>query len=126
VASGSDQRLRAVSNGSVAFDEPLEEGALKQVLLSHNNKTLFYGTDRGDVLLRNFPLKTQEAPFLFPVHLGAVQRMSVTHDDTILFTVGDDGVLWMFEQSPTDRRGPELPVPVAERPCWFQPRLTRS
>jgi hypothetical protein len=95
-------------------------------VLARNNKTLFCGTDKGDVMMRNFPLKTQEMPFAFPVHMGtphnpifapnpnlgtgSVSRLCVTHDDAAVFSAGEDGVLWMLEQSPPDRRGAELPV----------------
>lgn len=79
------------------------------MLFSNSNKSLFMGTDRGDVMLRNFPVKMNEPAAVFPAHCGEVSRICATADDAFVFSVGEDGVLWMYEQVPPDRRSNDMP-----------------
>eukprot|EP00698_Gefionella_okellyi_P005561 TRINITY_DN15065_c0_g1_i1.p1 TRINITY_DN15065_c0_g1~~TRINITY_DN15065_c0_g1_i1.p1 ORF type:complete len:1237 (-),score=364.60 TRINITY_DN15065_c0_g1_i1:70-3780(-) len=109
-ATGSDQRLRVVNSGSIVADEPADsESTCRRIMLSNNNISLFGGTEKGDLQLRNFPLRSTETPFVFPTHQGPVTRLGVTADDAMVFSAGEDGTLWMFEQTPSDRRGAEMP-----------------
>jgi hypothetical protein len=53
------------------------------------NKSLYYSTDSGKMVLHNLETKTEEASA--DVHKGDIFSFTVTYDHTMLITCGKDG-----------------------------------
>jgi WD40 repeat protein len=68
-----------------------------QVVLSHSGRMLFAGLENGAVRSFKFPLNGEFADV--PVHGAAsgVSRLRISHDDAHLFSVGDDGCVYICE-----------------------------
>eukprot|EP00304_Pavlova_gyrans_P012532 CAMPEP_0206035036 /NCGR_PEP_ID=MMETSP1466-20131121/1785_1 /ASSEMBLY_ACC=CAM_ASM_001126 /TAXON_ID=44452 /ORGANISM="Pavlova gyrans, Strain CCMP608" /LENGTH=1327 /DNA_ID=CAMNT_0053409369 /DNA_START=150 /DNA_END=4130 /DNA_ORIENTATION=+ len=103
-AVGSDKKLREIV-GDTAKEHDLGATAL-QVVLSHSGRMLFAGMDTGQVRSFKFPLNGEwtDASVHGAPGPGAVQKMRISYDDSFLFTVGDDGCVYVCEIKDRDGR----------------------
>ena len=59
---------------------------------------LFGGTETGVVRSMEIPIEGATAkPFDLHIHSGAISRMRMSPDDQLLFTVGEDGCIAIFQ-----------------------------
>jgi hypothetical protein len=73
-----------------------------QILMSNNGQMLFSGTKDGKVISHGLPLGADR--FIVHCHQGNITSMAIAHDDSMLFTVGEDGVLCVFSIRDKDNR----------------------
>ncbi len=96
---GSDKFLREVYN--CALQNTWDTGlTLGQLLLSTGGRALFAGVSEPEfvapVRCYRFPLEDQDYTD-YAAHSASVNRIRVNYDDTFLFSVGDDGCLFVFD-----------------------------
>eukprot|EP00002_Diphylleia_rotans_P000166 TRINITY_DN1008_c0_g1_i4.p1 TRINITY_DN1008_c0_g1~~TRINITY_DN1008_c0_g1_i4.p1 ORF type:complete len:1179 (-),score=303.89 TRINITY_DN1008_c0_g1_i4:414-3950(-) len=93
-AVGSDKKLKEISDSQINKD--FDTGiALTQVVLSHSGRMLFAGTESGSIRSYKFPLTGEFQEH--QCHSESVSRMRISFDDSFLFTVGEDGCLFIFD-----------------------------
>ncbi|ESL10759.1 hypothetical protein TRSC58_01502 [Trypanosoma rangeli SC58] len=85
------------SNTVNATDYEFRENALTAILVSPKQRLLFGGMDDGAIKFMNFPLQVgvQEVPIV--AHLGRVTRMALSYDENTIYSVGEDGTLFMID-----------------------------
>ena len=115
-AVGSDRKLKEFDDVQVSkeFDTGV---VLTQVALPNNARTLFTASETGAVRSYKFPLTGEYQEY--QSHSAAITRLRVSHDDTMLFCVSEDGCLAVFdvrdkEGRVSGKRDKELPVVFAE------------
>jgi WD40 repeat protein len=99
--SGTDMKLKEIQNGQVmrevAFQTPHT-----QLVMSNNGQMLFSGTKDGQVYSSGLPIGGESLSLI--VHTGSVTSMAISHDDSLLFTTGEDGVLCILNIRDKDNR----------------------
>eukprot|EP01063_Lacrimia_lanifica_P011834 TRINITY_DN18521_c0_g1_i1.p1 TRINITY_DN18521_c0_g1~~TRINITY_DN18521_c0_g1_i1.p1 ORF type:complete len:1407 (+),score=628.12 TRINITY_DN18521_c0_g1_i1:629-4222(+) len=66
--------------------------------ISFSHKCLFLGNTNGQILVYPWPVKEGDQPILtVDAHNAAVSYVVLSHDESFLFTVGDDRSLFVFE-----------------------------
>lgn len=111
-AVGSDHSLKEIRENTVQTELPTKspaggpDVALTQVALSASGRMLVAGTEHGAVRSFRFPLSVPGEWTALGAHVGPVTRMRVSKDDQRLFTVGEDGCLFMYLL--TDKEGRTL------------------
>lgn len=109
-AVGSDRTLKEIRDNVVQLDVPSKsstspEVALTQVALSGSGRMLVAGTAQGAVRSFKYPLSVPGDWTALASHVGAITRVRMSMDDQFLFTVGDDGCLFIYHLSDKDGRG---------------------
>jgi WD40 repeat protein len=99
--TGSDMKVKEVQNGRVARELAFQS-VHSQLVMSNNAQMLFSGTKDGKVY--SFGLPIGEDSLSFCCHTGAVTSMAISFDDSLLFTAGEDGVLFTFSVRDRDNR----------------------
>mmetsp|Transcript_155 Transcript_155/g.483 ORF Transcript_155/g.483 Transcript_155/m.483 type:complete len:1201 (-) Transcript_155:691-4293(-) len=93
-AVGSDKKLKEISDSQITKDH--DAGlVLTQVVLSHSGRMLFAGTETGTIRSYKFPLSGDYQEY--QCHSKGVLRLSMTYDDAFLFSVGEDGVMFIMD-----------------------------
>lgn len=82
---------------SAANDYEFSDLFMTTLALAPQHRLLFGGCTDGSIKLMPFPLQSgvHETPIL--THAGAVTKMVVSFDETILFSVGNDGSFYIFD-----------------------------
>eukprot|EP00049_Salpingoeca_infusionum_P018833 m.358992 g.358992 ORF g.358992 m.358992 type:complete len:1196 (+) comp18362_c0_seq1:186-3773(+) len=107
-AVGSDKSLKHIVQNSIELEVPASANndvVLTQVALSHAGRFLVTGTNKGAVRAYKFPLELQAEWSTLTTHHGAVTRMCISPDDGAMFSVGEDGCLFMYKLSDKEGRG---------------------
>jgi len=98
-AVGSDKKLKELDDYQVIKE--YDTGVLlSQISLPTSCRTLFAATESGTVRAYKFPLTGEYQEY--QCHSGEVTRMSLSHDDAVLFCVAEDGCLYMFDVKDKD------------------------
>ncbi|RNF07350.1 WD repeat domain 65 [Trypanosoma conorhini] len=84
-------------NAANATDYEFRENALTTLLVSPKQRLLFGGMDDGSIKFMNFPLQfgVQEVPIV--AHIGKVTRMALSYDESTIYSVSDDGTLFVID-----------------------------
>ncbi|KAJ3096593.1 Cilia- and flagella-associated protein 57 [Phlyctochytrium planicorne] len=103
-AVGSDKVLKEINESTVTCQ--VETNAvLTQVAISHNGKMMFAGTSTGQIRSLKFPLTGDSEDFQeHQAHSGAVTKLRVSYDDQFLFSVSEDGCMYVYRISDKDDR----------------------
>ncbi|KAJ9467512.1 77 kDa echinoderm microtubule-associated protein [Diplonema papillatum] len=108
-AVGNDRKLREMEMGALNVVNEWEVGDYPLVALAYaaNHKLLLAGCEDGSIRVISTPVQNgmHQAEHTI-AHSSAISRICVTFDESILFTVGEDGCLWMFDIKERDGRVP--------------------
>jgi len=114
-AVGSDRKLREMELSSLTMIQELDTGdyPLTTLALATNHRMLFGGSDDGSVRVYTFPLQggVQEHSL---AHAAPITRLALTFDESVLFTVGDDCTLYVYDVKDKDGRSAKREVTFAE------------
>jgi WD40 repeat protein len=110
-----------VDGGPRAHDKADVGSRPRALCLSASDRTLFVGTQEGGLRGYAWPLGLDGRagvdavipPEWMSVHGGAVNRLALSHDETMLFSVSEDGQLFMWELV-----GGEAVAAVLAVPAW--------
>lgn len=94
-AIGSDLKLKQFDESAQIIKEFDAGTLLTQIVLPTSSRVLFTATDSGTVRCYKFPLTGEYHEF--QCHSAAITRMCINHDDSMLFCVGDDGILAILD-----------------------------
>jgi cilia- and flagella-associated protein 57 len=75
---------------------------LTAVALSHSGRMVFAGTEGGAVRSYKFPLSGEFQEYL--CHARPVAALAVTYDDAFLFSIGEDGAVFVIDVRDKDVR----------------------
>eukprot|EP00488_Nonionellina_sp_1-RS-2012_P000916 TRINITY_DN1465_c0_g1_i1.p1 TRINITY_DN1465_c0_g1~~TRINITY_DN1465_c0_g1_i1.p1 ORF type:complete len:160 (-),score=56.31 TRINITY_DN1465_c0_g1_i1:762-1241(-) len=71
---------------------------ITRLIISHlPQRMMFAATINGLIRSMKFPLHNENAHLDYVGHLGKIERMAISADDTYLFTCGHDGCITIFE-----------------------------
>lgn len=98
---GSDMKVKEIQSGQIAREVPFQTQHT-QLVMSNNSQMLFSGTKDGKVFSFALPLGPDR--LIMNCHTGPVTSMAISFDDSLLFTVGEDGVLCIFNIRDKDNR----------------------
>eukprot|EP01065_Artemidia_motanka_P053300 TRINITY_DN985_c0_g1_i1.p1 TRINITY_DN985_c0_g1~~TRINITY_DN985_c0_g1_i1.p1 ORF type:complete len:1217 (+),score=514.48 TRINITY_DN985_c0_g1_i1:99-3749(+) len=105
---GNDKKLREmeISTLSSVNEWSNEECALTSLAYAANHKLLFAGAEDGSVKAAPHPLQNYwHQAEVTSAHCAPVTRIALTFDESVLFSVGEDGSLWMFDVKEREGRG---------------------
>jgi len=115
-AVGSDKTLKEIKDNTITMEiashnklQP-HETVLSQIALSHSGRVMAVGTETGAIRSVTYPLTSPWEGTSTAVHFGCVNKMAVSHDDKYLFTVGDDGCLFISTINDKESRRPKEQV----------------
>eukprot|EP00033_Pygsuia_biforma_P003159 GCRY01003467.1.p1 GENE.GCRY01003467.1~~GCRY01003467.1.p1 ORF type:complete len:1179 (+),score=364.32 GCRY01003467.1:161-3697(+) len=97
---GNDKKLKEISD-SVVIREFDTGVTLTQIVLSHAGRMFFAATEHGTVRAYKYPLTGEYQEH--QCHLGAVTRLALSRDDSLLFSVGEDGSLYICDVRDRER-----------------------
>ena len=82
---------------TISNDYEFPDIFMNSLVLAPQHRLLFGGCTDGSVKLMTFPLQggIHDPPVL--AHAGAVQRMAISFDESMLFSVGNDGSFFIFD-----------------------------
>eukprot|EP01006_Ploeotia_vitrea_P032137 TRINITY_DN64396_c0_g1_i1.p1 TRINITY_DN64396_c0_g1~~TRINITY_DN64396_c0_g1_i1.p1 ORF type:complete len:1185 (+),score=181.09 TRINITY_DN64396_c0_g1_i1:77-3631(+) len=114
-AVGTDRKLREMDMISLTVIQDYETGEypLTTLALASQHRLLFGGSDDGSVRVYTFPLQggVQEQSL---AHAAPIHRIALTFDETVLFTVGEDCALYVYDVKDKDGRPTKREVTFAE------------
>ena len=93
-AIGSDLKLKEFDETAQIVKE-YAGTLLTQIVLPASGRVLFAATDAGTVRCYKFPLTGEFQEF--QCHSTAITRMCINHDDSMLFCLGEDGILAILD-----------------------------
>jgi WD40 repeat protein len=94
-------KVKEVQNGRVVREVSFQS-VHSQLVMSNNAQVLFSGTKDGKVC--SFGLPIGGDILALSCHIGAVTAMAMSFDDSLLFTAGEDGVLFIYSIRYKDNR----------------------
>jgi WD40 repeat protein len=99
--TGTDMKVKEVQNGQITRQVifPIQH---TQLIMSNNGQMLFSATKDGKVYSLGLPIGGDKLSV--NCHTGAVTSIAISFDDSLLFTTGEDGVLWIFNIRDKDNR----------------------
>ncbi|EAY19184.1 hypothetical protein TVAG_214090 [Trichomonas vaginalis G3] len=105
--SGTDCMIKEIQNGSVVRTQnyPQCENSphqQKALVMSNNGQMFFSGSKDGKVTSFSLPINNEKSEIC--CHTGEINSMAISFDDSLLFSVGDDGVLAIFTIHDKDNR----------------------
>jgi WD40 repeat protein len=104
-AVGNDRMIKEIFESSVTKE--LDAGIiLTQLAISTSGTMMFIGTTKGTIRAIRFPLGESGDFQEHPAHAKSVTKIRVSYDDQYLFSVAEDGCLYVFRIS--DRDDPRL------------------
>eukprot|EP00163_Fabomonas_tropica_P019041 TRINITY_DN334_c0_g1_i4.p1 TRINITY_DN334_c0_g1~~TRINITY_DN334_c0_g1_i4.p1 ORF type:complete len:1057 (+),score=414.00 TRINITY_DN334_c0_g1_i4:945-4115(+) len=112
LAVGSDKKIKEIADSVVNKDFPTGV-ELTQLCISSTGKMLFAGTATGTVRSYKYPLTSGEFQE-FQCHSGPITRMRISTDDNSLFTVSEDGCLYIFDVRDKDKSKQQKEIVFAE------------
>lgn len=101
IAAGRNGTLREIEGGNVAQEHATAAGRVTQLALSHSERFLIVGTERGYLQLHDAPPLTLNLREIVSAHASAVTRVCLLPDESHLFTASENGELLMFEVKST-------------------------
>jgi WD40 repeat protein len=106
-AVGSDCTLKEINlaESSVTRELPTGQVALTQVCLSHSGRMMFVGTSTGVIRAVKYPLGETGEWQEYQAHSGPVSKLCLSYDDQYMFSVGEDGSMFVFKVTEKDGRG---------------------
>ena len=108
-AVGNDRKLREMEMGGLNIVNEWEVGEYPIVSLVYaaNHKLLLAGVEDGSIKVISTPVQNGMHQAEHTVaHSAPITKVCITFDESVLFTVGEDGALWMFDIKEKDGRGP--------------------
>lgn len=91
------QELRCVKPGMVST-KSTAKAHTSELAICSLSQTLLVGTPTGQLLLYKWPIPENAQPYQrYDIHQGEVLFVRLSTDDKYLFTMGDDGALFMFD-----------------------------
>eukprot|EP00494_Astrolonche_serrata_P024747 UN25007 len=104
---GLNGQLREIMNGQLERSIDMEIGMTSMVIGHEVPQRIFIiGTTLGLLRSMKYPITSDKEMKEFCAHEGAITRMVITRDDTLLFTTGADGCIIAHEIK-TKRRSNE-------------------
>eukprot|EP00003_Mantamonas_plastica_P007526 TRINITY_DN1634_c0_g1_i5.p1 TRINITY_DN1634_c0_g1~~TRINITY_DN1634_c0_g1_i5.p1 ORF type:complete len:1021 (+),score=468.18 TRINITY_DN1634_c0_g1_i5:488-3550(+) len=106
-AVGSDKKLREIRDNMATADEPdIPGSAVTQLAMPSSGRMILCGTEDGFIRAVKLPATNTSLSEAVEVqcHTGPVTRMAVSHDDNYLFSVGEDGSLFVLDIKEKDTR----------------------
>eukprot|EP00217_Crustomastix_stigmatica_P010708 CAMPEP_0183813298 /NCGR_PEP_ID=MMETSP0803_2-20130417/52843_1 /TAXON_ID=195967 /ORGANISM="Crustomastix stigmata, Strain CCMP3273" /LENGTH=1181 /DNA_ID=CAMNT_0026058151 /DNA_START=28 /DNA_END=3573 /DNA_ORIENTATION=- len=101
-AVGSDRKIKELDDTQICSE--WDTGVvLTQVALPASGRTLFAASETGTVRAYKLPLNGEYHEY--QCHSGAITRMRISFDDSLLFCVAEDGCLFCFDVRDKDGRG---------------------
>ena len=108
-AVGNDRKLREMEMGALNVVNEWEVGDFPLLSLAYttNHKLLLAGAEDGSIKVISTPVQNGLHQAEHTVaHSAPINKICITFDETVMFSVGDDGCLWMFDFKEKDGRGP--------------------
>eukprot|EP00756_Hemistasia_phaeocysticola_P009945 Hpha_TRINITY_DN14971_c5_g7::TRINITY_DN14971_c5_g7_i1::g.143967::m.143967 len=105
---GGDRKLREmeISTLSPVNEWPNDECALTSLAYAANHKLLFAGAEDGSIKAAPQPLQNYwHQAEVTTAHCAPITRIALAFDESVLFSVGEDGSLWMFDVKEREGRG---------------------
>ncbi|KAI8847167.1 WD40-repeat-containing domain protein [Chytridium lagenaria] len=103
-AVGSDKVLKEINESTVTCSVETNV-VLTQIIISHNGKMMFTGTATGQIRSMKFPLTGDPEDFQeHQAHSAAVSKLRISYDDQFLFSVAEDGCMYVYRISDKDDR----------------------
>ncbi|KAK9830297.1 hypothetical protein WJX72_010857 [[Myrmecia] bisecta] len=103
-AVGSDKKLKELEDTSgtgTQITKEFDTGVvLTQIALPSGGRVLFGGTETGCLRAYKFPLTGEYQEY--KCCSGAISRVRLSHDDSLLFVSGEDGSLFVFDVKDKD------------------------
>ena len=111
-------KLREIEVGNmhgdaISNDFELPDTYITCLAVAQQHRLLFGGCGDGSVKLMTFPLQggIHDPPIL--AHAGAVNKVCISHDESMLFSIGNDGSFFIFDIK-EDGRAVKRDAPFAE------------
>lgn len=102
-ACGSDKLVKEICDSQIVREIECSQ-VITQIALSHSGKMLFVGTVNGRIRSMKFPFGSDAGLFQeHQAHSSAITKLHVSFDDQYLFSVSEDGCLYIFRL--TDKEG---------------------
>eukprot|EP01062_Namystynia_karyoxenos_P016092 TRINITY_DN15868_c0_g1_i1.p1 TRINITY_DN15868_c0_g1~~TRINITY_DN15868_c0_g1_i1.p1 ORF type:complete len:1211 (+),score=554.97 TRINITY_DN15868_c0_g1_i1:104-3736(+) len=112
---GNDKKLREMEISTLASTSewPNEDTCLTSLAYASNHKLLFAGSEDGSIKVAAHPLQNYwHQAEVTSAHSGPVTRIALTTDESVLFSVSEDGSLWIFDVREREGRGAAKPREV--------------
>ncbi|KAI8611737.1 WD40-repeat-containing domain protein [Chytriomyces sp. MP71] len=104
-AVGSDRLLKEITESAISCQLDSTE-VLTQLAISNSGRMMFAGTAKGALRSMKYPLTGEAEDFQqHQVHSAGVSRFRVSCDDTMLFSAGEDGTVYLFKVMDRSERG---------------------
>ncbi|KAJ3311697.1 Cilia- and flagella-associated protein 57 [Boothiomyces sp. JEL0838] len=103
-AVGTDRMVKEITESTVTKEFESNQ-VMTQIALSNSGKMLFVGTQAGTIRALRFPFGDQHDFQEHQAHSAPVTKIKVSYDDQYLFSVGEDGCIYMFRLTDKDDRG---------------------
>ncbi|KAJ3321023.1 Cilia- and flagella-associated protein 57 [Boothiomyces sp. JEL0866] len=103
-AVGTDRMVKEITESTVTKEFESNQ-VMTQIALSNSGKMLFVGTQAGTIRALRFPFGDHHDFQEHQAHAAAVTKIKVSYDDQYLFSVGEDGCIYMFRLTDKDDRG---------------------
>jgi hypothetical protein len=95
-AVGSDKTLKEIIDSQIVR-ELESDVVLSQVILSHSGKMMFVGTLNGTIRAMKYPLSAESHEYQdHQAHASPVTKLRISFDDQFLFSVAEDGCLFIY------------------------------
>ncbi|KAJ3192775.1 Cilia- and flagella-associated protein 57 [Irineochytrium annulatum] len=104
-AVGSDKVLKEINESTVTCQ--MESNVvLTQVVTSKSGKMMFAGTASGQIRSLKYPLTGEADDYQeHQAHSGPITKLRISYDDQFLFSVSDDGCIYVYRVSDKEDRG---------------------
>eukprot|EP01063_Lacrimia_lanifica_P009665 TRINITY_DN16595_c0_g1_i1.p1 TRINITY_DN16595_c0_g1~~TRINITY_DN16595_c0_g1_i1.p1 ORF type:complete len:1239 (+),score=580.13 TRINITY_DN16595_c0_g1_i1:149-3865(+) len=106
-AVGNDKKLRELELGALSVVNEWEVGdhALLTLVYSMSHKLLIAGVEDGSIKVIATPVQNGiHQAETTTAHGSPVVKVALSFDESVLFSVGEDGALWMFDIKEKDSR----------------------
>ena len=107
-AVGNDRKLREMEMGALNVVNEWDVGEpLVSLAYSANHKLLLAGAEDGSIKVISTPVQNgMHQAESNMAHSAPISKICITFDESVMFSVGEDGCLWMFDITERDGRGP--------------------
>ncbi|KAI9351164.1 WD repeat-containing protein 65-like protein [Zopfochytrium polystomum] len=103
-AVGSDKLMKEISESTVTHQVE-SNVTLTQLAISNSGRMMFAGTLTGQVRSIKYPFSGNSEDYQeHQAHSAAVTKFKISYDDQYLFSVADDGCLFMYKIADKDDR----------------------
>jgi len=110
-AVGNDKTIKQIQNNTIVKEvttvnkSHTTETVLTQVSMSKSGRMLIAATSGGAIRAIKYPLTSPWEGSSLPTHCGSINKMCMSADDSHLFSVADDGCLFVYKLTDKEGRG---------------------